>query len=274
MASQRILLAVALLTQSPALLAHPGIGIVMDDRGNVYYTDLEQVWRITPEGERTVAVPDVHTHQLYLDAAGALHGQHEWYEEATDTWGYDVWRLGRDGELRKTVPDVQGNNTLVRDPAGNTYWSSRTGEGVRVMVTDTAGWDRQLTRHRFRDIRWMHWSTDRNTLLVVDHLQVKEVGAGGAVTTIGDGLKEEGPSFGGVADRHYVFGTWTDRVGSVYVAVYGAGKVRRIDRAGRMTTVYTAPEGWSPCGGLVAPDGALWVMEFSQGNRTRVMRVG
>ena len=35
----------------------------------------------------------------------------------------------------------------------------------------------------------MHWSTDWNTPLVVDHPQVKEVGAGGAVTTIGDGAE-------------------------------------------------------------------------------------
>ena len=27
--------------------AHPGIGIVMDDDGNVFYTDLTHVWKIS-----------------------------------------------------------------------------------------------------------------------------------------------------------------------------------------------------------------------------------
>lgn len=31
--------------------AHPGIGIVMDSKGNVFYTDLKQVWKIDPLGK-------------------------------------------------------------------------------------------------------------------------------------------------------------------------------------------------------------------------------
>ncbi|HLA68420.1 MAG TPA: hypothetical protein VJN65_01860 [Bacteroidota bacterium] len=36
--------------------AHPGIGIVMDSKGNVYYTDLKRVWKIAPNGQKTIAV--------------------------------------------------------------------------------------------------------------------------------------------------------------------------------------------------------------------------
>ena len=72
-------LAVLALAATP-LSAHPGIGIVVDSRGNVFYTDLKQVWRIAPDGTRSVAVPGVHTHELYLDAQDNLFGQHLWYE--------------------------------------------------------------------------------------------------------------------------------------------------------------------------------------------------
>src|SRR5512138_2369461 len=41
--------------------AHPGIGIVSDSRGNVFYTDLHQVLRIDTAGRVSVAVPRVHT---------------------------------------------------------------------------------------------------------------------------------------------------------------------------------------------------------------------
>jgi len=43
-------------------LAHPGVGIVVDSRGNVFYTDLEQVWMIDRAGRRSVTVPNVHSH--------------------------------------------------------------------------------------------------------------------------------------------------------------------------------------------------------------------
>ena len=69
-----------------SLKAHPGIGIVMDNEGNVYYTDLTHVWKIPKEGKLTIAVENVHTHELYLDSNGNLYGEHEWYNgEATDT---------------------------------------------------------------------------------------------------------------------------------------------------------------------------------------------
>ena len=38
------------------LQAHPGIGIVQDTQGNIFYTDLVHVWKISPDGERNIAV--------------------------------------------------------------------------------------------------------------------------------------------------------------------------------------------------------------------------
>jgi len=94
------LAAVLFLVSAAPLAAHPGVGIVMDRRGNVFYTDLKQVWKITPDGRKTVAVPEVHSHELCLDERGNLYGEHLWYEgEATNKWGHRVWRLGTDGAL-------------------------------------------------------------------------------------------------------------------------------------------------------------------------------
>ena len=38
---------------SVTALAHPSVGIVQDSRGNVFYTDLKQVWKIAPDGKKT-----------------------------------------------------------------------------------------------------------------------------------------------------------------------------------------------------------------------------
>ena len=76
--------------------AHPGIGIVRDSRGRIFYTDLQRVWMI--EGNRkTVAVPGVHSHQLHLDAQDRLYGEHETWNAATNTYTHYMWRRWPDG---------------------------------------------------------------------------------------------------------------------------------------------------------------------------------
>lgn len=272
-----ILLLFCLFLGVASAVGHPGVGIVMDKRGNVFYTDLTHVWKITPDGERTIAVRDVHTHELYLDARGDLYGEHEWYEgEATDKWGNYVWCLSRDGLLEKTIPDVKGfldNNTLVRDREGNSYWSKKT-EGTVVLMKQAAnGRNLLFTDHPFRDIRWMYFSEEDGHLYVVDHLTIKKVASSGEVIVLAEDLKEKQPPFKGVADRHYLFGLWTDAQKNVYVALYGAGKVKKISPNKKITTFFKSPDGWSPCGGMTASDGTHWVMEFSAKNKTRVRKI-
>jgi hypothetical protein len=98
---------------------HPGVGIVMDSKGNVFYTDLHHVWKIDPKGNVTIAVEDVHTHELYLDKRDNLFGEHLWYEgEATDKWGHYVWKLTSEGKLQIVKPKQEGfleNYSFVRD---------------------------------------------------------------------------------------------------------------------------------------------------------------
>ncbi len=257
--------------------AHPGIGIVMDEAGNVYYTDLVHVWKIAPDGSRTIAVPDVHTHELYLDLNGDLYGEHVWYEgEASDTWGSYVWCLSADGTLDKFISDVEGfldNNTLVRDSKGNTYWAQKTGEQDALMKQAMGGEAAGFADEPFEDIRWMYFSKHDQHLYVVDGTTVKKVAASGQVQLVAADLKEEGGLFNRVADRHYVFGLWTDEKRNVYAAVYGAKKVVRIDPAGKRTPIFESGWGWAPCGGLIGPDGSLWILEFSKRNATRVRKV-
>ena len=112
---------------------------------------------------------------------------------------------------------------------------------------------------------------DKN-LYVVDNLAIKKITLNGLVIAITDNLKE-GNSLFGVDDRHYVFGTWTDESKNVYVALYGAGKVKRITPRGEISTVFESGIFWAPCGGLISEDGTQWIMEFSKRNRTRVRKI-
>lgn len=68
-------------------------------------------------------------------------------------------------------------------------------------------------------------------------------------------------------------GIWTDTMENIYVAAYGARKVKKITPDGHIETVLESPENWSPSGGLVASDGSIWLLEFSVKNKTRVSRI-
>ncbi|HEY7784981.1 MAG TPA: hypothetical protein VIB00_09655, partial [Pyrinomonadaceae bacterium] len=70
---KRIILAavILLLAQANELAAHPATGIVVDRSGNVYFSDLETIWKIELKGQRSVfreGVSGRHIHELSIDA--------------------------------------------------------------------------------------------------------------------------------------------------------------------------------------------------------------
>src|SRR5687767_1052003 len=157
----------ALLGAAPAL-AHPGTGIVEDSKGNIYYTDLERVWRIAPDGARSVAVAGVHTHELYLDAGDNLYGEHTHYEgEATDRWSYRVWRRSPGGRIEDVVPPTEGFRTdysFVRDASGNMYFTDADGYVVRKTPDGASA---RFSGRKFGDVRSMLASAEGVVHLIV-----------------------------------------------------------------------------------------------------------
>jgi len=261
----------AALLAAPAA-AHPGWGIVQDSRGNIYYTDLAQVWRLAPDGTKTVAVPHVHTHELYIDAGDNLYGEHVWYEgEATDRWGWRVWRLSRGGRLEDWIPATRGfrrDYSFVRDAAGNMYWAD-PGPGASVRRRTPAGRVTKLGEARFGDVRSMT-VTPGGIVHLIDGEDLVTVSPTGEARRVAAGLAEETIIQPFVNAHHRVMGLWTDPQNNVYAAVWGGQMVKKIDPAGRVSTAARSTFPWSPSGGMVAPDGRMWLLETSVTNAVRV----
>ncbi len=257
--------------------AHPGIGIVIDSKGNVFYTDLTHVWKISPNGDHTIAVKNVHTHQLYIDKDDNLYGEHEWYKgETTDQWGNYVWCLTNDGTLQITIPEVEGfldNNTLVRDAEDNSYWAKRLGDHQVINRSTPDEQNTTLSTYRFKNIRWMYFSKVDDHLYVVDNLKIIQVSQSGNSKVIAENLKENSPSYNGVADHHYIYGLCTDQNNAIYVAAFGASKVKKINPDGSIETIFESDKGWSPSGILIDQNQNKWIMEFSKRNKTRIIRI-
>lgn len=267
------------LLLAASVIAHPGIGIVMNSRGEIFYTDLKQVWKISPEGKKSVAVANVHTHELYLDADDNLYGEHLWYEgEASDKWGHYVWKLHASGKLERVIPPREGfredyqDCSFVRDAAGNMYWAER-GEPtvIRKRVPDGTISDLCKT-HDFRDVRWMMASAE-GTVYLTDAGDLRRISPGGEVVTLARDLKERRLSEHVFGDGHNLMGLWQDEDGNVYVASYSGRLVKKITPAGRVEVVARSHVPWGPTGGLLAPNGDLWLLEYSDYNTTRVRQI-
>lgn len=253
---------------------HPGIGIVQDRRGQVYYTDLRQVWRIASDGSRSVAVPNVHTHELAMEGE-ALVGEHLWYEgDRAGRWGHRIWRLTADGREETVRPPAEGflrDYSFVRDGAGNQYWLDRERGWIRKRTPD--GRILEHARWKFRDGRWLT-ATANGALFFVDATDLVEVDPAGAARLLVKDLQSRRPNRASQDDRHALMGLWTDPAGNVYVAGHLDREVKRVDQHGRVTVAARSAPGWGPTGGLVAADGALWILECSVTNAVQVRRLG
>jgi hypothetical protein len=264
-----------LMLAGAAAQAHPGVGIVKDSRGNLFYTDTKHVWKIAPDGKKSVAVQNVHTHELCLDAEDNLYGEHLWYEgEATKKWGHRVWCLKRDGTLVDVIPAREGflrDYSFVRDRAGNMYWADR---GAQTVIKKRAPDGKIITQATadFRQVQWMTVTPD-GVLFLMDGGDLRRVAPDGKVTTVAVKLSERKPAPAEASDLNYHMGLWTDDEGSVYVAVSRERLALKARNNGASVVVARSREGWSPSGGMFDRDGALWLLEYSSTNAVRVRRI-
>lgn len=267
-----------LLASAFQAFAHPGVGIVMDSRENVFYTDLKHVWKLAPDGTKSIAVRNVHTHELYIDPQDNLYGEHLWYEgDATKKWGHRVWRLSANGTLSDIVPTRQGflndydDFHFVHDRHGNMYWADR-GDSSFIRKRSPGGAVTTIAGDRFRNIRWMT-VTAECTVYIVDTHDLVSISPNGVVRTVVRNLAERQKPFLFFNNEHAIMGLWTDSKDNVYAAISADQLVKRISPEGRVDVVARSVSGWSPTGGFVAPNGDLWVLEYGRVNAVRTRRV-
>ena len=115
---------------SPAY-AHPGWGIVINSKGHLYFTDIDNltIWELLPDGSLQAAATGVWTHHLFLDGQDNLYHEREEYSSSVGPY-YSFWRLSPSGEQTLLIAptlnaeEYAGEHTVV-DTAGNIYFRTR-----------------------------------------------------------------------------------------------------------------------------------------------------
>ncbi|WP_394993078.1 hypothetical protein [Emticicia sp.] len=256
--------------------AHPGIGIVKNTKGEIFYTDLFQVWKISSDGKtKIVVVPNVHTHELHLDAKNNLYGEHLWYEgESTDKWRHFAWKYSADGKFSKEIPNTEGflsNYSFNRDADENIYWIERGKTESLFMKKANNGEASILQNLKTIDVRWQFCRKD-GTFYYVDDNDLYKI-KGKKVSLITKNLDSVGDYNPLRKPNHSIFGIWDDKAGNIYVTVYNKSEIRKISPDGKVTIIYKSSLTWHPTGGVFDENANLWILENNALDQVRVIRI-
>jgi hypothetical protein len=254
---------------------HPGIGIVKDSKGNIYYTDLAKVWKISLDGSKTVVVNGVHTHELYIDEHDNLYGEHLWYNgERQNTWGYYVWCLKNTGELVKEINPTEGflsNYSFARDSMGNMYWVERFTIS-RIMKKIKSGEIIKLVEGKFGFIGWLT-CTKNGSLYFTENNKLHKLSPDGNLETLANNIGSKSTDFSLMGKNYDSYGIWTDAANNVYLAMIDSKKVIRICADGNLQTILTSNSMWAVCSGIFDNNGNMWVLENSLSNEVRARKI-
>jgi sugar lactone lactonase YvrE len=264
--------------------AHPATGIVVDRKGQIYFSDLETIWKIDSQGKLTAIRAGLngrHVHELSIDAQDNVYGADISYEPASQKWISSVWKITPEGKviyMQEESDHPAPGISIWLDRAGNMYSIDqnnhtktrtlllrRTPDGVVSTLAGSAYGhaDGAGTAARFSSVGGTAFGPDGN-LYLTDGAYVRRITLDGNVTTVAKDLtartSEDKPTlFGGLYGS--LTGLSVDSGGNVYVADAGNRRLLKVSSEGKISIVYRADPPYFPNGVFAASSGDLFVME-------------
>lgn len=256
-----IVFTLLVLLQAHDVMAHPGWGIVLDKRGNIYFTDVGRniVWRIDRAGAVKPFITGKHSHQLAIDGNGTIYGEHVEYDSRNNRWLSHRWKATPDGNVtvipeREVTPgldlvDADGNVYLFHSDAHKReawVWKvSPRGDTALFAGEQWGDVDGKGRTARFRNFGGVTWGPE-SCLYASSGGMLRKIRRDGTVTTLLGANKGFGdPDEPGASS---ILGVATDGNGNVYAAHDGHKKLYKVDARGRVTTALDSGPLWMPTG--------------------------
>jgi sugar lactone lactonase YvrE len=262
--------------------AHPASGIVVDRAGNVYFSDLETVWKIDNAGKLSIfreGISGRHVHELAIDSQDNIYGADISY--VSQKFISDIWKATPQGvfeyllEPTDSPPrgmsiwrDREGNNYLIDQ---NNHTKTHTlllrrapdGKVITLAGSSYGHADGKGTAARFSSVGNMAFGPD-GSIYLSDGASVRKVAMDGTVITLAKGLdvrtRDDKPTlFGGSYGN--LAGLTVNSAGTVYVADAGNRRLFKIDRDGKVDVVLRTDPPYFPNGVVAVPGGDLYVLE-------------
>jgi hypothetical protein len=252
------LFVIALFFASPfEAEAHPSWAIVVDDKNQIYVSDLEKIWKIDASGKVTV-FSERHTHEMTLDKEGNLLGEELHYEPSTQKFTAALWRITPAGEFAYTLAPTETppkGVSIWKNQAGDTYYFGQTdgephenfllkrsGAGrIKVLFGD----ERKAMQHRQivpYSIAGIAFAPD-NSLYVKNAATIWKVTSDDKITVVAN--RELEPR---ITPNAMLFGLTIDEENNVYTADLPSKKILKITSDKKVFVVAHSEKDWSPTG--------------------------
>ncbi|MBA3513121.1 MAG: hypothetical protein H0T77_01945 [Pyrinomonadaceae bacterium] len=280
--------------------AHPASGIVVDSAGNIYFSDLETIWKFDTYGNLMVfrrGERGRHVHELAIDEQDNVYGADISYNPATTGFITDVWKMSPEGKfiylLEPTERPPRGWS-IWHDRAGNMYFIEQNNHTKRQTlllrrrpdgtVTTFAGGafghaDGPGNLAKFGSVGGMTFGAE-GSLYLTDGEFLRRVAMDGTVTTLASGLvartSEDGPKlFAGGSGS--LAGLDVDSDGNIFVADTGNRRLLKVTNNGKVQVVLRSDPPYFPTG-VAAAGRNLYVLEFGPtlpiaGSGTRIKKI-
>ena len=254
-------LAAALVCFAASAHAHPGSGIALDRRGNVYFVDTGAgVWKLDPAGKlERYGGPAFHWMALDLDdrfgstrlpstaqAEMRSTGSHPRVVLSSD---YPI-AIGGDGALYYTLPDAQWRLSLMRlEPSGT------QAVVARLPASTPNG-----------ELRWINGiaAGAGNSILFTDDRGVYRVSRSGELTTIAGEIRVaqcQAPPVHGEDLEPNLRGLAEAEDGTIWIAAAGCSALLKLSPGAAPEVALRAERPWSPTA-VAAGKNAVYVLEY------------
>jgi len=259
--------------------AHPAWGIAVDRNNQIYFSDIETIWKIDAQGKLVVfraGVSGHHMHDLNIDAAGNLYGAENSYEPATERFVGALWKMTPEGDfsyLLAPTDNLPQGISIWRDSEGNMYHVGNYPKSELLILrrtpngTVSALVGNSDAVHGYRQgspfsVGGTAFGSD-GALYFTAGPNIGKVTMDGRLTMLVQNLALENPAESPMPESRFtrLFGIAVDAQGNAFVADYNNRSVLKITSAGTVSTVARAEQPWSPTG-IALKDGDVYILEF------------
>lgn len=276
--------------------SHPAWGIVVDRQKQVYFSDLETVYKIDTQGKLSIfraGVSGRHVHDLAIDSQDNIYGLDNSYEPQTQKFFRAIWKMSSKGEFSEIVPlteNLPSGMSIWRDFEGNTFsvepYNNEKRESKIIKRTVTGkttlfaggifGYlDGAKQNARFGNIVEMTFATD-GSIYLTDSDMVRQINKNGKVSTLFRPQNTQNPKNIDSSSRK-LFGLAVDQQNNVFVADFGNQQLLKINSKAEVSTILNSEKDWSPLGVATFED-EVYVLEgrplsSSQNTGNRVLKI-
>ena len=238
-------------------IAHPGSGIVVDEQGQVYFTDTGKgVWKIDNNGKLTF-LPASKFHWMSIDAAGHFAGSSknfgEYFERVTPHNNKPILIMCSD------FPLVVGND-------GNIYYANtRPGSGKIIRRAPNGKESVLISDKIFEFISGIAVGPDGSLYITeagnANANTIRKITMSGTMSIIATFIGKSRNDLPLETMPSYCRGLAVDSTGTIYVAATGSRSVLKISPQGVINNILQESSPWTPTGVTVF-HGKVYILEW------------